>query len=276
VQRVDSGAAPGIGLTPLIIVQITDTHLLAIPPANDLAHRRAEDLRRCVADINDLDPLPDAVIHTGDLTHEGEPGAYAIARDILGELVPPCFPIPGNCDSRALLAEYFEGRLPKPPGGDAVQYAVDDFPLRLVGVDTQGTIGHEGHYDDARVRELAELLGAETAKPTALFMHHAPFAMGSEPAAFRLSEGAERLAAEIANHPQVIRVFCGHHHAPLRGAVGAALGTSAPATAVDRRSGPFPESMRDAPVYEIHVFDRDSGFASHTRVVRRSKGVGDK
>ena len=58
----------------MIISQLTDTHVLALSSAQPLARRRAEDLRRCVADINRLKPLPDAVIHTGDVTHEGEPG----------------------------------------------------------------------------------------------------------------------------------------------------------------------------------------------------------
>ena len=251
----------------MIIVQLTDTHLLAIPPTNDVALRRAEDLRRCVADINHLDPLPDAVIHTGDLAHEGEPGAYALAGDILSELVPPFFPVPGNCDNRTVLAEFFYDQLPIPGNGGFVQYAVDDFPLRLIGVDTQGTIGHDGDYDDKRADGLKALLGEETEKPTVLFMHHAPFAMGSEPPAFRVHSVAERLAVEIGHHPQVIRVFCGHHHAPLSGVVGTALGTSAPATAVDRRSGPFPDAMRGKPVYEVHVFDRERSFAPYTRIV---------
>ena len=45
--------------------------------------------------------------------------------------------------------------------GAFVQYAVDEFPVRLVGLDTQGTIGHEGDYDDERAGELEALLEAE-------------------------------------------------------------------------------------------------------------------
>jgi Icc protein len=249
----------------MIIAQLTDTHIFALSSAQPLARKRAEDLRRCVADINRLNPLPDAVIHTGDLAHEGEPEAYALARDILSELVPPFFLIPGNCDNRAALAEVFGDTVPM--DGAFVQYAVDEFPLRLVGLDTQGTIGHDGDYDDERAGELDALLDAEPEKPTALFMHHAPFAMGSEPPAFRVQATAERLAGQIARHPQVIRIFCGHHHAPSSGPVGTAQGSTAPATAIDRRDGPFPEAMADRPVYEINVFDGGGRFVSHTRIV---------
>ncbi|MDH3467824.1 MAG: metallophosphoesterase [Gammaproteobacteria bacterium] len=251
----------------MMIAQLTDTHVLSLRSAQPLARGRAEDLRRCVADINRLNPLPDAVIHTGDLTHEGDPEAYALARDILSELVPPFYPIPGNCDNRAALADTFGNAVLMPLHGAFVQYAVCDFPLRLIGLDTQGTIGHDGDYDDERIGELGALLDTEPEKPTVLFMHHAPFAMGADPPAFRVRATADRLAREIARHSQVIRVFCGHHHASSSGAVGTALGTTAPATAIDRREGPFPDAMTDKPVYEVHVFDREHGFIPHTRIV---------
>lgn len=251
----------------MMIAQLTDTHLLSLRSAQPLARRRAEDLRRCVADINRLNPLPDAVIHTGDLVHEGDPEAYALARDIVSELVPPFYPIPGNCDNRAALADTFGKAVCMPTHCAFVQYAVDDFPLRLVGLDTQGTIGHEGDYDDERMGELGALLGTEMEKPTALFMHHAPFAVGKESPAFRVRATADRLAREIARHSQVIRVFCGHRHGSSSGAVGRALGTTAPATAIDRREGSFPSAMTDNPIYEVHVFDRERGFATPSLIV---------
>ena len=70
----------------------------------------------------------------------------------------------------------------------------------------------------------------------------------------------------MARHAQIIRVFCGHHHASSSGTLGKALGTTAPATAIDRREGLFPDTMIDQPVYEIHVFDHEFGFVSYARV----------
>jgi len=176
----------------MMIAQLTDTHVLSLQSAQPLARRRTEDLRRCVTDINCLNPLPEAVIHTGDLTDGGDPEAYALVRDIVSELVPPFFPIPGNCDNREALADTFGDAVPMPMHGAFVQYAINDFPLRLVGLDTQGTVGHDGDYDEERLGELAALLDTEPEKPTALFMHHAPFAMGEEPPAFRVRATAER------------------------------------------------------------------------------------
>ncbi len=56
----------------MIIAQITDTHLAAANAADPVFRARAENLRACIADINRLDPMPDAVIHTGDMTQHGQ------------------------------------------------------------------------------------------------------------------------------------------------------------------------------------------------------------
>ncbi len=250
----------------MIIAQLTDTHLLSPQSAQTLARRRAEDFRRCVADINGLNPRPDAVIHTGDLAHEGDPETYALARDIVKELAPPFYPVPGNCDNRAALADAFGDKALLSTHGAFVQYAVDRFPLRLVGLDTQGTIGHDGDYDDQRMAELAALLDAEPKKPTALFMHHAPFALGKEPPAFRVPATAGRLVGRIAEHSQVVRLFCGHHHGSSSDTIDTVLVTTGPATAIDRRKGLFPDAVGDKPVYEVHVFDSERGFAPPTHV----------
>jgi hypothetical protein len=71
----------------------------------------------------------------------------------------------------------------------------------------------------------------------------------------------------VARHSQIIRVFCGHHHAPSSGTAGTVLVTTAPATAIDRREGPFPDALTDKPVYEVHVFGCEHGFVPPSRIV---------
>ena len=66
----------------MIIAQITDTHLGAADAADQVFRARAENLRACVADINGLDPKPDAVIHTGDMTQHGQAALLAVRSTI--------------------------------------------------------------------------------------------------------------------------------------------------------------------------------------------------
>ena len=66
----------------MIIAQITDTHLGDANAADPVFRARAENLRACVADINGLDPKPDAVIHTGDMTQHGQTSLLAVRSTI--------------------------------------------------------------------------------------------------------------------------------------------------------------------------------------------------
>ena len=70
------------------IAQISDTHLLC--PVNvgetDIVKQRINNLKRCVDSINNLEPQPDIIIHTGDVTQNGTVEEYKIADSILKKL----------------------------------------------------------------------------------------------------------------------------------------------------------------------------------------------
>jgi putative spermidine/putrescine transport system ATP-binding protein len=75
----------------MLIAQISDFHL---KPEGVLAYRVAETasaLRRAVEHINHLQPIPDAVLITGDLVDEGAFESYQVLRGILASLKPPFF-----------------------------------------------------------------------------------------------------------------------------------------------------------------------------------------
>ena len=87
----------------MIIAQITDLHVVA---KNRLCYRKVPtnaQLAQSIAHINSLDPRPDAVIASGDLTDHGRPEEYGLLRETLSDLIPPVFVIPGNHDRRDVL-----------------------------------------------------------------------------------------------------------------------------------------------------------------------------
>ena len=118
----------------MIIAQISDTHILARSSDRAEGRSRADDLRRCVADINRQQP--DAVVHTGDIVQHGLPEEYGHVREILAPLKAPVYIIPGNRDERGALRAAFSDHSHLPEDGDFLHYTVEDYPVRLVALDS--------------------------------------------------------------------------------------------------------------------------------------------
>jgi len=112
----------------MVIAQISDTHILARSSDDPVGASRADDLRRCIADINRQ--AVDAVIHTGDSVQNGTADEYAHLREILADLNAPLFITPGNRDRQATLRAVFEDFSYLPTDGDLLHYAVEHYPAR--------------------------------------------------------------------------------------------------------------------------------------------------
>lgn len=248
----------------MIIAQITDTH---IDPENPNAVARIRDLERCVRDINQLAPLPDVVIHTGDIVHNASPAKYRDAVRILCALRRPLLVVVGNSDDRgAVRANFAAGRdlLPDTP---FVQYSVDDYPVRLIALDTRSAASNMGDFCAMRADSLRAALAEDRTKPTALIMHHPPFEVRASKYRwqFESQDAIDRMRQALEGQSHVVRGFCGHCHRDAAGKLGAVLVSSAPSLAVDLRLGEFPAELRSVPVYQIHRFDAHTGFISELR-----------
>jgi 3',5'-cyclic AMP phosphodiesterase CpdA len=77
-------------------VQISDSHIgFTKPPNKDVVGT----LKRAVAKINALDPKPDVLIHTGDLTHLSKPAEFDTVAEVLKEaIVGQTYFVPGEHD----------------------------------------------------------------------------------------------------------------------------------------------------------------------------------
>src|SRR5262245_54595008 len=119
----------------MLVAQITDTHIT--PPGTLFMGivDTAAALARAVAALNRLDPLPDLLVLTGDLAESGKPEEYAHLRSLLPPLRMPVFAIPGNHDAREPMRAAFAGDGYLPRQG-FLNYVIDDYPLRIIGLDT--------------------------------------------------------------------------------------------------------------------------------------------
>lgn len=250
----------------MIIAQISDTHIALDTPDADV---RMRDLALTVADINALDPAPDVIVHTGDIVHNGRKDEYAQAAATLANACSPVYVVAGNKDNRTNLCETFSAIGYLAADSDFVAYAIDDYPVRLIVLDTLCSGSNKGDFCHKRVSRLIDLIDAETAKPIAVFTHHPPFevTVGPHSLHFKTRNAMSRLRRALQHSGRVVAVFSGHVHRPVAGHVANIPASVVPCIATTLRKGEYPADMKARPVYQVHRFDPVWGFATETRIV---------
>jgi len=214
----------------MLLAQLSDPHVRA--PGNPFAGRldTGAYLDRAVDRLLSLRPSPDLVLVTGDLVDDGAPAAYARCRQALDRLPWPTFLVPGNHDDRTSLRAAFPRHEYFAPPPAPLHWVRDEFPLRLIGLDTSipGAVG-------GRLGPGLEWLGARLAeapaRPTLVAMHHPPFSTGIGFMDRIALEDAAEFETIIRRHPQVQAVVCGHVHRHVATRLGQSVGLIAPATA---------------------------------------------
>ena len=259
----------------MLIAQISDLH---VRPDGEL-YRGVADSNRGFADaighLQALDRRPDVVLISGDLVDEGRPDEYAMVRTLLRELTLPHRVMPGNHDSRDNFRKAFADHAYLPATG-ALHYCVDDYPVRIVAVDSCVPGKHHGHLDAEGLHWLREVLASDRAKPTVVFLHHPPFVSGIPYLdAYRYRED-EPLREVIAEASNVEAVLCGHvHRAMLRrwaGTVVAACPSTATEIALQFRADAPPLSYVGPPACLLHWWAPGRGLVTHVSYIGEYPG----
>src|SRR3546814_6749151 len=115
----------------MLIAQISERHSQEGGKDTELDQDERH-LAVCVQTLNRLAPRPDLVVITGDLTEHGRKQEYLLLKPLLAELDIPYLLIPGNHDSPAMLREVFHEHAYLQTSSPFIQYAIDDWPLRIV------------------------------------------------------------------------------------------------------------------------------------------------
>jgi 3',5'-cyclic AMP phosphodiesterase CpdA len=255
----------------MLIAQITDLH---IKPERRLAYRRVDTasmLEAAIAHLNALDPRPDVVLATGDLVDAGTADEYGVLRDILAPLKPPLFLLPGNHDLGPALMDAFAQHRHLPRGGAAVNYAIEEYPVRLIALDTTVPGEAGGRVESAHCRWLDERLDEAPDRPTIVFTHHPPFRTGIAHMDRIGLANADALAAVVRRFPCVERVLCGHLHRSIQVRWAGTIASTAPSTAHQvtldlRHDGPSSFVM-EPPGLQLHLWHPDSGVVTHTATI---------
>lgn len=175
------------------LLHLTDTHLCATPGGPVMDADPDARLAAVLDAWTARGEAADLVVHTGDVTDDGAPGAHDRVLEQLAPLLTRIVMTPGNHDEGCELA----GR-----AGEATVGA-----WRVMTVDTAIPSVVHGAVD---VPALLARLDARDARPTILALHHPPRCRSTHEW-FRL-EGADALLAGLADRSHVRAVLSGHLH----------------------------------------------------------------
>lgn len=195
----------------MIIAQISDLHITKkgtsaydiVPTSKNLAH--------CIKHINELSPTVDVVLVTGDITNEGLAEETEYAKAILDNLDAPYFVTPGNHDNRKHFENVFgETHLSLENG--FINYAINNYELRMISLDSVNTGTSGGKICKARAEWLDNELSKDLHKPTIIFMHHPPLKYGIIETDIDGFIGDNDLGEVIQKHSSIKAILCGHIH----------------------------------------------------------------
>lgn len=211
----------------MLLAQITDLHMRRddMPLSGAIVTRPY--VAAAVARLNAL--APDAVFITGDLTDIGSDDEYALLRAELDHLAMPYFVIPGNHDRHGPLRAAFHDHAYLPAKGP-LNWTIDDFPVRLIGLDSVVPGAGHGKLSEEALAWLDAALAASP-RPTLIGIHHPPFPTGVLGMDRINCLNGAQLAAVIGSHDHVEGVIAGHHHRPVQVRWAGTLGQIAPSVA---------------------------------------------
>lgn len=244
----------------MIIAQISDLHAHV---EGDYAYGRVNTLpmiQRAIAHLNQLNPRPDLVVATGDLTHHGKQAEYEVLKSLLAELNMPLYLLLGNHDQRRSLQQVLGDYIPvdRSTADSPIQYVVENYPVRLIMLDTVVAGEDGGCLDEARLNWLEEQMAIAPTKPTFLFVHHPPFATGIPTMDCIGLAGSDRLAKLIARYPAIQRIAAGHLHRPIFCNWAGTVASTAPSlvhqVALEMRPDVPGEFVMEPPAYHLHIW----------------------
>lgn len=249
----------------MLIAHLSDPHLRT----DALAAEPAASLHRALGRVLALDPRPDCVVITGDLTEHGRVGEYSQLREVIGAFPLPLHLTTGNHDNPAALLEVFGGS-PFLGGGSSTHYAVAHAGFTVIALDSRVADSPAGHVGDEQLSWLDDVLAQRPDVPAFVCLHHPPVAVGVPFLdGMRLDDGPA-LGAVLARHGNVARVLAGHVHraisAPFAGTAVAVAPSTYRQTSLTLRADRQIGYLAEPTGFLLHVAT-ESGFATHTVAV---------
>lgn len=254
-----------------LFAQISDPHIKAEGRLSYRQVNTAAALGRAIDTLNALSPSPSAVLISGDLTDFGRAEEYAACHELLARLHMPYYLVPGNHDNRDALRDAFGERDHLFQHERFLQWVVDDYPVRLVGLDSSVPGQPHGELCSERLLWLDAVLTQRPEQPTLVMLHHHPFSSGIAHMDRQPLNNPGALAEVISGHPQVERILCGHLHRAIQARFAGTLAMSCPGVSHQVSLDLVPHGPAtfhlEPPGYLLHQWRAGYGLVTHQGVI---------
>jgi len=208
------------------VLHITDLHLFA-EQGRELLGVVTDASLEAVLDLALAEATPDALLVTGDVTQEGDAGAYQRASDIVAQRFSgPSLWLPGNHDLGAVMQA-------AGPGMDRLE--LGDWLIIAVDTHVDGEVS--GHIDAAEFECLEGLLTRAKAPHVLVCGHHPPVPVGTSWLDTQVIDNAAQLLAMLERHERVYGYLFGHIHQAFEAMHGRLRIIASPSTCFQFEAG---------------------------------------
>lgn len=187
----------------LVLVQITDSHLLADPEESLLGVNTDHSLSGVIDDIKRREKHIDLLLATGDIAQDGSAEAYQRFLQHVACLDAPLYGLPGNHDDRGNLRAVWQERT------DPV---FDLGNWRIVMLDSSVPGSNAGHLADSELAMLEAAAIQAHDRHVLVAVHHNPVPMGCGWLDTMTIDNGDALIASIEKLPNVRCLLWGHVH----------------------------------------------------------------
>ena len=200
--------------SPITIAQVTDIHLFADENQELLGLLTTRSFKAVVERLLSLQPQPDLLLLTGDLSQDGTPESYDRVQKLLSPLKTPTYWIPGNHDCISAMQHV----LKRAPVSPLKSFTRGNWNFLLINSGVPGCV--YGHLSpktlawlDFQLELMGNVSGSDSVlRPTVVALHHPPFQVNSNWLDTSILQNPQQLFAVLDRHPQVKLVLFGHIH----------------------------------------------------------------
>lgn len=213
-------------VSPLLVAQITDTHLFAEPDRTWKGLSTAYTLKAVLEHLQQIQPQPDLLLLTGDLSQDETPQSYELLASLISPLNIPAYWIPGNHDNIPVMAEI----LNQPPISPEKSFQLGNWQFILLSSVEAGCDG--GKLSPESLDWLDAQLQQTGDRAVMIALHHHPLAIASEIMDGMMLHNADEFFAIVDQYPQVKIVLFGHIHQEFNQQRGSVTYLGTPSTCI--------------------------------------------